>query len=384
MERIKRAFDKYKFKTLKKAYAYFDAKGLDIPHKEIKEYFDSVHSHVFLKKFNKAEMGSFFSTTPGAYQMDIWFWKKRPYLLCVDINSRYAWIEALKSKNTKDILPALKKFVYECFPSSISSDEESAFRSIPVVDYLRAENVQLYISLGQLHTDLAIINRLCRTLNSMMEEHSDPIEAVKIYNKTPHSSTGVSPKEMHNDEHLEIEYIYEMMKRRDEKKKLLLENPIEKGDNVRYVLDKQIFKKNQHNRKLSKHYYKVEDVLSPFTFVIIAKDGSVKQLPRYRLYKISSTKGLEFGETIEDESYFTVYDKIFQYFEHSNPRKAEYEVQIINRDKDGVKHKSKRRIRASSLREGNPTYPSALEREFFADKLDKFRFNRESGMFESI
>ena len=382
-EVVARAFAKYKFRTLKKAYAYFDSKQLGVSHKRIKEHFDSVHQPSFLKRYNKNEMGSFYSTSPGAYQMDIYFYEKQAFLLCIEVNSRYAWIQRLKTKSVSDVLSALKRFVYECSPSSITCDEESAFRSIAVVDYLRAENIRLNVSLAQLHTDLALINRLSRTLNSLIPEHDDDVlEAVKIYNKTPSSATGVAPKRMHNDEELEREYVFNQMKKNDEKKKLLLKTPIHKGDNVRYVLDKQLFKKNQHNRKLSKFYYKVEDVLSPFTFVIIAKDGSIKRLPRYRIYKLSSTRGYSFGDSIEDESAFTVYDKIFNYFHKDDPRKSEYEVQVINRDRDGIKHKSKRRIKCYLLREANPTEPSALEREFFSDKLDLYKYDKTSGQFE--
>ena len=393
MKSIAEVFAKYKFKTLKKAYKYFDNKDYGFTHKEIKEYFDSIHTQSYLKKFNKHEMGAFFSTTPGAYQMDIYFHNKQSYLLCIEINSRYVWIKRIKSKNTEDVLDAIKQFVYECNPSIITCDEESAFRSISVVDFLRSENIRLFVSLAQLHTELGVINRFCRTLNSLTADGTtvpakrksikDRVEnAVKIYNKTPHEATGTTPKRMHNDAELERQYIFKMMEERDEKKKLLLKNPIRKGDNVRYVLDKQMFKKNQHNRKLSRHYYKVEDVLSPFTYVIIAKDGSIKKLPRYRLYKINSKKGLTFGDSIEDESLFTVYDKIFNYYPNSNPRKSEYEVQVINRDDDGTKHKSKRRIKCYMLREGSPTHLSELEMEFFAKHKDKYQFNDVTNQFD--
>ena len=382
MDLISDIFEKYKFKTLKKAYLYFDKKHPEISHKDIKQHFDAVHTKSYIKKYNKSEMGNFFSTQPGAYQMDIFFYRKQPYLLCVEINSRYIWIQKLKSKSVSDVLSAIKRFVYECYPSSITCDEESAFRSISVVDYLRSENIRLVISLAQLHTELAILNRACRTLNSMLSQYQNVEAAVKIYNKTPHTSTGVTPKEMHNDDELEKSHIYQQMQLRDEKKKLLLKSPIEKGDNVRYVLDKQLFKKNQHNRKLSTHYYKVEDVVSPFTYIIIAGDGSIKKVPRYRLYKVNSTRGLTFGDTIEDESAFTVYDKIFNYYYNSNPRKSEYEVQVINRDSSGVKHKSKRRIKCYMLREGAPTNPSLLEIEFFADKRGRYKYSKETGQFE--
>ena len=382
MKSIASVFEKYKFKSLKKAYQYFDNKDYGYSHKEIKEYFDSIHTQSFLKKYNKNEMGSFFSTTPGAYQMDIYFHNKQSYLLCIEINSRYVWIKKIKSKNTTDVLDAIKQFVYDCDPSIITCDEESAFRSIQVVDYLRSENIRLIVSLAQLHSEMGVLNRFCRTLNSRIDDKTSVEEAVNTYNKSPHEATGTTPKKMHNDEELEKEYIFKKMDERDEKKKLLLKNPIRKGDNVRYVLDKQMFKKNQHNRKLSTHYYKVEDVISPFSYVIIAKDGSIKKLPRYRLYKINSKKGLTFGDSIEDESLFTVYDKIFNYYPHKNPRKSEYEVQVINRDDDGVKHKTKRRIKCYMLREGSPTHLSELEMEYFADKRDKYKYNEVTNQFE--
>ena len=377
-------FEKYKFKTLKKAYKYVDSKKLPFSHKQIKEYFDEIHTPSFVKKYNKNYMGIFFSTQPGAYQMDIYFRSKIPYLLCIEINSRYAWIKKLKSKQTNDVLDVLKEFVYDCNPSTITCDEESAFRSISVIDYLRSENINLKISLAQLHTDLAPINRLCRTLNEMCETHKDKSieDIVKIYNKTPNDATGTTPKIMHFDEDIEQEYIFKMMDERDKRKKLLLKDPIVKGDNVRYILDKQMFKKAQHKNKLSKNYYKIEDVISPFSYVIIAKDGSIKKLPRYRLYKVNSKRGLTFGETIEDESGFTVYDKIFRYFPNKNPRKSEYEVQVISRDENGVKHKSKRRIKCYMLREGNPTNLSELELEFFRDNKSKYKFNKETNQFD--
>lgn len=324
-------------------------------------------------------MGNTFSPLKNAYQMDIYFNGKKPYLLCENINTRYAWIHELKSKNTNDVLEVFKKFVEELRPAGIKCDAEAAFSSIKFIDYCQENHIVLRVVLNELHSDLGSINRLCRTLRDM--DYSDPVKAVKQYNKRFHESIGMAPREMQFDDNAQLKYLFDQLELRDKKNKLLLDHSLKRGDRVRYVLDEKEhrFQKQQYHHKLSNDYYFIEQVRSPYAFDIIAEDGSTKTVPRFRLFKVKKGDDSSFAKTIEDGSSFTIYDEISDYFPvfkkngDLDLNKTKYEVRLISRDSEGHKVKNKQLLSIRQLRIGNPTELINMEREFYMRNRDRFK-----------
>ena len=384
---------KKKFGTLKQTYYWFEKHYPNKSKSEIKRAFNEYHSNRYVKKYNKSLMGNKFSAIRGIYQMDIYFTEewKTPYLLLINVNTKYAWCKKIKSKNTDDVLPAFKQFVSEHHPFGIECDAEKAFTSYKFVDYCRNNNIKLKVSLNSLHSDLSVINRLCRTLRSLTESdsHNPNIEYyIKKYNKRFHETIDMAPRDMQFNTNNELRYIYNKLKERDEKNKLLLEDSIEKHDKVRYILDEKDkhFHKNEHKHKLSKYYYLVENVHSPYLFDIIASDGSVKTVPRYRLYKInkSEQKTFKFAPTIEDESNFMIYDEITDYIPAINKDgkinipKSKYTVRVISRDKTGKKIKKLLNLGIMEVRVERPTQMSKMEYEFYLKNKPKYKLDKST------
>lgn len=181
------------------------------------------------------------------------------------------------------------------------------------------------------------------------------------------------------------------MKIRDNKNKLALDDPIKVHDKVRYILDSdrrsRKFHKDQMKYQLSKYYYLVESKNSELSFNIIAEDGSVKTIPRYKLFKLTKTeeKSLNYAPSIEDENNFQIFDEILDYnpiFKKNNDLnidKSKYTVRIISRDKNGKKIKKNYNYTINQLRETNPTIPTKLELEFLSKNNDKYSIDKSTG-----
>ena len=378
-----------KFTTFKQAKYYFQLKHPDVAVGDIREAFNSIHTNRYVKKYNKLLMGNKFSAIPNIYQMDIYFTErdKTPYLLLVNINTRYAWIHKLKSKDTDEVLKAFSLFVKEFHPYGIECDAEKAFTSYRFLDYLQDNNIKQKVSLNSLHSDLSVINRLSRTLRAMTidDAHPDLSHYIKQYNKRYHSSIDMAPRDMQFNSNNELRYIYNQLEERDEKDKLLLrENKIEKHDKVRYILDEsdKRFHKNKYRYMLSKYYYIVEHIHSPYLYDIVARDGSVKTVPRYRLYKLDKKDSrIAFAPSVENESNFMIYDEITDYNPvmkrdgSLNIHKSKYTVRVITRDERGRKIKRYLLLGIMEVRIARPTDISKLEREFYEKHKDRYRLD---------
>ena len=371
-----------------KFYDYFKHSKYSVSHKTLKEEFENNRVGKYVRKLNKSLMGTKFSYFPNAYQMDIYFLNRQNmYLLAININTRFAWIKKIKNKSTNEVLPAIQKFVEEQNPKYIETDKDKCFSDYRTVDYLKNHGVRQKVIIQSLHTDLAIINRFCKSLNNWLSDMSSEekaeniIKLVKRYNKTHHKSIGMRPVDMEGDKLLEEYYIFSKLDELDDKKKLMLNDEIKKGDKVRYILanedKKKTFQKAKNKNELSKYYYIVEEVISPWRYTIIAADGTVKQLPRYRLYKVEKKGNLKYAPSMEDKSNEVIYkdivDVIIKY------KKPYYRINQIMRDEDGNKVKNVVEISVKDIRVENPTGISAVEKRFLEKHKDWY-YNDDIGM----
>ena len=360
----------------------------EVPIRQVRLYFKYDHPKLYKNKADRGAMGNKFSIFDDVYQIDIFFEGKLSYFLAVNVNTKHAWCKKLKSKDTNDVLEVFQQFNRACHPKFIECDAEKAFTSIKFVDYLREDNIAQKVSLNSLHTDLSVINRLCRTLRQMKETTGiKSVETlVKHYNKSYHSSIKMTPNEMATDPDAQKIYIHGQLKKREEKVAKLSEGEFKRHDKVRYILDSETFAKNQNKYKLSKFYYLIETQHSPFSFDIIAKDGSVKTLPRYRLTKVSDeqAKTMKFAPSIENESKFFIYDEIMEYhpfFKRNgtlNPLKTYYVVRVITRNQSGRKIKKYMDLRVNEVRIARPTEVCKLERDFVKKHEDEFEIDKKT------
>ena len=373
-----------KFGSKDAAIYHFRKHHPEVPLKYVRAYYREKPKG-YVKNIDRDVMGSKFSVFDDVYQLDIYYEGKVGYLIAVNVNTKRAWCKKIKSKNTNDVMDAFESFVRVCHPRFIECDAEKAFTSMRFVDYLKEHDIEQRVSLNALHTDLSVVNRLCRTLRQMAEtnDHHDVEALVKQYNKTYHSSIKMTPNEMTADPDAQKIYIHGQLQKREEQVASMTEDKLKKHDRVRYILDSETFKKNQSKYKLSKYYYLIETQHSPFSFDIIAKDGSVKTLPRYRLIKIDDeqAKSMQFAPSIENESRFFIYDEIMEYHPYFkkngsiNPLKTYYVVRVITRTPRGKKVKRYMDLHVSEVRIAKPTEVCKLEREFVKKHADEFEID---------
>lgn len=385
------------YRSLDKLFHKLEEKGYEIPKPDVRRYIDSRKVKSRVKRFNKSFMGNKFSAILDTWQIDTYTTEryKTNYLLAINVNTRYAWCMKRKSMTTNDFLQCMEQFIKEMHPKVIECDEEKSFTAYKSVQFLRGKHIIMKVFTASMgHEPLSIINKLCRTLRVESRDYDgdpDIPRIIKIYNKSYHSSIKMPPREMQFDRNKELKYIYDQLALRDSKEKLALKDPIEKGDKVRYIRDEDRgaskFQKDKMKYQLSRYYYIVETKHSTFSYDIVAADGSVKTVPRYKLYKLTPTeeKSLSFAPTLEDKSDFQIFDEIIDY----NPvlkkdnslddTKTKYTVRVISRDKDGKKIKDEYDYAINQLRVSIPTEPTTLELEFLKKHKDEYYIDKETG-----
>ena len=359
--------DNLGFRSLDKVYKAVKEKFPDIKKSDVKEYLESLgaESKNELKpKTMRSKMGKSYSAFIGGYQIDLFIYKRKYYLLAININTRYGYIsKPIKNRSVHEVLPEIKIFVDKFKPQIISCDNEPAFTSKDTVDYLISKDIELRIITEQLHSSLGIINRFCRTIRDMLFKSKSLTldEAIEIYNNSYHRMIGMKPKDMQNDSELEEMYISRSIFENKAKIKKLHEN-IKVGSKVRFI--------NEYENKLKKiryklsPYYYIVDSIDNFKAAIMAKDGSIKSVPLYRIVKLKpSETRIQFAETIDGTSRGVI-DEIIDYNTKNKSAKVKFTLPDGNHQIQTIP--------VRYLREQIPTRVSDLEMEFLKKHPDEY------------
>ena len=366
MSKIQSYIDSLGFRSLEKVYKSVKEEFPDANKRDVKEYLDSLGSDrktTISQKKLIPKMGKSYSGYIGGWQMDIFIYKRKYYLLAINMNNRYAYIsDVMKSKNTNAVLPEIKRFVEKYKPVSISCDNEGSFTSKEAVEYFSEKNIDLRVVTEQVHSALGILNRFCRTLRDMIARNDASLqENVKIYNNTFHRMIGMKPNTMFHDCELEEAYISKCIFENKAKMKKLHEE-IKPGMKVRYILDSND-KMNKTRYKLSPNYY-IVDSIDNFKAGIIAKDGYVKSVPLYRIVKLKpSETRVPFAESIEESSRGIIEDMI-DYDPKRKSAKVRFKLPNGNFEIQTIPLRY--------IRDQFPTRISDIEMEFLEKNKDKY------------
>lgn len=366
MNKVNALVDSLGFRSLEKVYKTVKEEFPDVSRKYVKEYLESLGADAKASISPKRlipKMGKSYSGFIGGWQMDIFIYKRKYYLLTINMNNRYAYIsDVMKSKNTNAVLPEIKRFVEKYKPISISCDNEGSFTSRETVAYLISKNIELRVVTEQVHSALGILNRFCRTLRDLLARGDNSIkQSVKIYNNTYHRIIGTKPTIMLHDSDLEEAYISRCIFENKAKIKKL-HDEIKPGMKVRYVLDVNRNEKTRY--KLSPNYY-IVDSIDNFKAAIMAKDGYVKSVPLYRIVKLKpSETRVPFADTIEGSSRGIIEDMI-----DYNPKNKSAKVRF--KLPDGSYEIQN--IPISYLREQEPTRVSDIEMDFLKKHSDQYK-----------
>lgn len=310
------------------------------------------------------------SSHSGGFQMDTFINDKGAnglnYLMLININTRKAYAYPMRGKGALQVKSALNKFIKEepnCH--SIASDQDAAYLSDEVTSWMKSHKIIYTTTTDDNHNNLGIINRFMRTIRDLAVNKNlldaDIWKDISKEGELTHKPTrNISPKEMqslmsaYNESyHTKIKTAPNKMTAKDEQKYILKNktqtNPYDfkEGDKVRIVEEKTI--KNKKRRMVSNQAYTV-DSKSGNLFKIAANDRSVNDYPGYKIVK---AKGfVPMAKTLKDGKRGNI-EEILGYNNANDQYKVKWD--------DG----SQGYTYAKSMREGNPTILSRLERMYW-------------------
>ena len=223
-------------------------------------------------------------------------------LVTIDVLSKYAWIEPLKTKTAKELKEAIEKIFSRDGrqPSMIQTDKGTEFLNSLVKNMLRMRKIKLFTTNSE--RKASVVERLNRTMKSIMfkyftkhntRKYIDILpDLVRRYNNSFHRSIKMRPVNV-NKRNVPIVWINlydEVLSVKSKKKKK--KDKLNVGDHVRISIEKQPFQKR---------YQEVwTEELFIVTHCIIVKNFTV--------YKLKDQN----GEPIKGTFYFEELQKVIE------------------------------------------------------------------------
>ena len=308
--------DTLRFRTLKKVEPLVRRKFPNVDKESLKEIVRKrIHDKRTTRNHNRIYQVKIFSKFRNSWFTDLYDNlvgnQPRYWQIFINTNTRYAVAYELKDKTADSILKNLVSFVKKYHPRKLTSDEEAGLIAKKNMDYLKDQNCSVFIVQERNHSTLGIIDRFIRTLRDMNTAQMKHNEAntdkqftfispekmnslLDTYNSTVHSSTKMTPKEMMDKPELEDKYIRQCLERQNQQYGIK-DFKLNSGDYVRYITDRDKFGKRRYH--VSRESYKIDDSLGNI-YTLIAKDGTTRNLPRWRLIKVKPNEVKRVGKTL--------------------------------------------------------------------------------------
>ena len=290
---INRAIDKLHLKTTKKLVPHLKKQFADVNEERVERVVQTRPKDVYPRK-KENYYYPVFSNHPYSFQMDLLEQShdreadKYPafFLIIINVNTKFAYAFPTESKNQDTIFNLIKDFVSKHRVISFTCDEEGAFQSNKVLNYLTERKISVKLINEQRHSALSVIDKFIETLRDMntpgvhsKHQSDDPKyrdftaarmeKLVKIYNDTLHTAHGHTPKEMEDDIKLEKKFIIRKLYQLNRRRKIT-DFDLKPDTYVRYILPKD--PKKKHRYKVSPEAYKISHKEGN-AYVIMARDG---------------------------------------------------------------------------------------------------------------
>jgi hypothetical protein len=284
-----------------------------------------------------------FSSRPNSWFCDIYdntaTGNPRYWMLFINTNTRFGRAYQLNGRGVNDVQPVFQQFINDEHPVKITSDEESAFVSDQICNFLEANHVSQYIVTQANHSSLGIIDRFIRTLRDMNTPRGDSVNQsthgefkvitpakltnfLQLYNSTEHTQTGLAPQAM--DANAEKEYIFKMMEKKEKHDQRVPHLRLNINDNVRVRLPRRDFKSKKRS-SYSVEYFKISGY-DGFQYTLMANDGDTMTLPRWRLLPLANPAHFKYADHVADLTNvgngFAVIHTIYAY----NPQTHHFDV----------------------------------------------------------
>ena len=253
--------------SIKRTYEDVKAKDKSISYNDVKEWYTKNiektgkyrRTNSYIAKFQHQE-----------WQMDIAFFNDlhdpeyNQALVVIDIFTKYAAMQPLKSKQGPDIYEAFIKIVKQMDgkPEMLYTDNESGFNDKSLLEYYKEHNIDHIITLGHAN----YVERFIRTIKSLVYKrvkqfkgawHTYIYPSILIYNtRMKHSATGLTPAEA--TKKINHYHVGVMLERT---RKLERQYPeVKVGDMVKLFAKKKLFTK-EHIPYWTENKYEVIDII---------------------------------------------------------------------------------------------------------------------------
>ena len=377
---INRAIDKLHLKTTKKLVPHLKKQFADVNEERVERVVQTRPKDVYPRK-KENYYYPVFSNHPYSFQMDLLEQShdreadKYPafFLIIINVNTKFAYAFPTESKNQDTIFNLIKDFVSKHRVISFTCDEEGAFQSNKVLNYLTERKISVKLINEQRHSALSVINKFIETLRDMntpgvhsKHQSDDPKyrdftaarmeKLVKIYNDTLHTAHGHTPKEMEDDIKLEKKFIIRKLYQLNRRRKIT-DFDLKPDTYVRYILPKD--PKKKHRYKVSPEAYKISHKEGN-AYVIMARDGTTKTLARWRIFPIGTNlpENIKFANTLGNNA--GTVSKINSYDKKNHKYNVEFTMP------DGSTYVDT--IHERNLRGTTPQIKSHMERLFFNEQ----------------
>ena len=271
------------------------------------------------------------------------FWNDgTKYLLTViDVFSKYAWAYPMKNFKSNTVATIMKKhFKEHGIPSTLQTDNgvefKNAFKSllnkIPNLKHIRSAPYRSH-SQGAVEVFNKTIKRAIFHWMDIYKTKTyiDIIPKIlENYNNSKHTTTGVSPNELHNTEDNElVELAAKRIKTKGESYITTRnQEPLNKGNYVKYAL--QTLPEIRRKSKLSKKGYhkKWSDTVHLITFVSKKKENKEEQYTLIRRKQIYVREELQF---VDIDKLNVIHDKRPKRYDGKERRRSTGELLVPRR-----------------------------------------------------
>lgn len=255
------------FSSVDKLYRSLKDKNIQVNRTQIKKWLNDQFTHVIhkprLRKFPRNPILA--SNIDDNWQADILFLphlgrfndNKPCILICIDVVSRFAFVEPMRSKSGIHTAKALQDIIskHNRYPRKLQTDKGREFYNKHVSEVLKKYNISLYSTESDYKA--AIAERFVKEIKKLIYKYKsfnkknryiDVLQdLVKTYNNTWHSTIKYAPADVSQDNlHHVLQNLYGDLWKKDAvplNSSRRIDQKFNVGDQVRISLNKDLFGK---------------------------------------------------------------------------------------------------------------------------------------------
>lgn len=285
---------------------YKKVKSLGIKRSDVEDFVKRQEIHQIYEQNKKIDYHPIIGK-PESYQIDLMFYNQYARenhnytiaLVIINMTSRKLYMYPLKTKDSKSVLEAFKKF-YDEIDGKIkyaSSDNGSEFINKDFKKFCQEHNIEQYFAEPDDHHKLGIVNAVIKTIRGMLDKYFKAYgthnwvdvlpKIVTNYNNREHSSLfGKSPNEITDKDELTIRFFQHLLNL----KALAKFRKFNIGDKVRYAEKRSMFAKGVKN-VFSDKIYTIKDIKG-YSFTLENDQGHI--LPKtFKYYQLKHAGNFE-------------------------------------------------------------------------------------------